>query len=110
MVSTTISVTLSPTARTKVTLPPSIAAIWARDLYSTVLIDIYRRRFGPQRHVFELYTLVYRLDILPNVLQKTVQNFNTAADGVVEDIPQFSEALEMAKVWLTFDEESLQAS
>lgn len=86
-------------------LASSIEAIWATDFAEVALKDINLNRFGAQRHTFASYSLVYRLDIQPAMLRRIAfehkHQYGTKT-------PTITEALEAAKVWLTFDADTVE--
>lgn len=83
-------------------LPPAIESIWAADLAQVALEDISLNHFGAQRHTFASYSLLYRLDVQPNMLRRVAfehkHKYGTKT-------PTILEVLSTAKIWLTFDTE-----
>lgn len=86
--------------------PTHIQRNWVADLTSVITEDIRFSKFGPRRHVLDKYVITYRLDISPGVLRRVLANHVNGVKGNSE-FPTLSEVLNMAKVWLSYDEEKL---
>lgn len=103
---TCVPVSANPASSIKATLPPSIKSTWVSDLTALALRDIRQGFFGARRHVLEEYTLVYRLDVSPSMLQAITMT----GKGIFTypmDFPRLGDVVESAKVWLSFDEDKL---
>lgn len=107
---TTTAVTVQSASdnKSKLALPAAIERVWVAGLTSTILKDVRQALFGARRHVFDNYTMMYRVDIEPTVLRRVLVNeisgLHVAPGG---KIPTLREVVESAKVWLSYDEEKL---
>lgn len=105
---TTVTAQSASGNKSKFALPAAIERIWVADLTLTILKDVRQALFGARRHVFDDYTMVYRVDIEPAVLRRVLVNeisgVHVAPGG---KIPTLREVVESAKVWLSYDEEKL---
>lgn len=92
----------------KLALPAAIERVWVADLTSTILKDVRQALFGARRHLFDDYTMIYRVDIDPAVLCRVLVNeisgIHVAQGG---KIPTLRDVVESAKVWLSYDEGKL---
>lgn len=93
----TILVSTAPASKAAVSLPAIIKKTWVADLTKLVLADISAGRFGAQRHTLAAYSVVYRLDIHSDVLE-----------CAVSDRTLLAEVLETAKVWLSFNADTVK--
>jgi len=102
---TFVPVSLTATPGSEPSLPSTIANNWVPDLGRLALQDILSGRFGVQRHLLPSYVMIYRLDVAPEVLRHTVGLAEVEVGSTQEqEYPSFNEILELAKVWLSFDE------
>lgn len=107
---TTIAVSAKSASgkKSKFALPDAIERVWVANLTSTILQDVRQTLFGTRRHVFDDYTMLYRVDIEPAVLYRVLVNelsgVHVAQGG---KIPTLREVVESAKVWLSYDEKKL---
>ena len=104
---TFIAVSLNPTPGSEPSLPSTVANNWIPDLGRLALQDILSGRFGVQRHLLPSYVMIYRLDVAPEVLRHATGLAEVELGGIQEqEYPSFNEILELAKVWLSFDEKA----
>lgn len=102
---TFVAVTVNPTPGSKPSLPSTIANTWILDFKRFALQDVFAGRFGAQRHPLPSYTIMYRLDVMPEVLRHAATLSEAGIEATEnEESPSFDEILGMAKVWLAFDE------
>lgn len=102
---TFVAASLNPTPGSEPHLPSTIAKNWVSDLKRLALQDILAGRFGPQRHLLSSYAIVYRLDVMPDALRHAAALYESKVTVKADEgFPSFDEILDMAKVWLSFDE------
>jgi hypothetical protein len=102
---TFVTVSVNPTSGSKPSLPSTIANTWVFDLKRLVLQDILAGRFGAQRHSLSSYTIMYRLDVMPEVLCQAAALAEAEVEATEnKGFPSFDEILQVAKVWLSFEE------
>lgn len=100
-----VFVSANPAFPTKAILPPSIKCAWVSDLTALALQDIRQGLFGARRHELGEYTLVYRLDISPSMLQAITMTGKGVFTYPI-DFPGLCDVIESTKVWLLFDEDN----
>ena len=103
---TCVAVSANSASAIKTILPPSINQVWVSDLTALALRDIRQGLSGARRHELGEYTLVYRLDLSPSLLQ-TITMTGKGVFTYPIDFPRLRDVIERAKVWLSFDERKL---